>query len=187
VVARPTADGEGRRLVAYVVAAADAPGAELERELAEALRSRLPEYLVPQGFVFLPALPLTANGKVDRDALPDPGAAVVETPYVAPSSVAEELIAELCRDLLGVERVGLDDDLFVLGAHSLTATRLAARLGDAFQLDFPLRRLFEAPTVAGVLAEIAGLAGGREAVEQIAALYREVEGLSDDDVRSRLA
>ncbi|RKH63065.1 amino acid adenylation domain-containing protein, partial [Corallococcus llansteffanensis] len=147
-------------LVAYVTAR---PGHAVDTGvLRDFLRDRLPEFLVPSVFMTLDALPLTPNGKVDRQALPAP---LQERPrgrdFVAPRSDVEARLAAAWAELLGVERVGLHDDFFELGGHSLLATRLVSRVRDLFQVDVPLRRLFEQPTVAGVSACIeAGLQRG---------------------------
>ncbi|HSF41305.1 MAG TPA: non-ribosomal peptide synthase/polyketide synthase [Thermoanaerobaculia bacterium] len=147
VVARPEPSGTGRRLVAYVVADIDPAG------LQAFLRERLPEPLVPTAFVRLSELPLTPNGKVDRRALPEPEAPLREG-FIAPLTPAEERVAGIWADLLGLERVGAEDDFFELGGHSLLATRLVARLHEAFGVELPLAALFEEPTVAGVAARL---------------------------------
>ncbi|WP_375803610.1 amino acid adenylation domain-containing protein, partial [Streptomyces sp. A012304] len=145
------------RLVAYVV---PAPGCvALASTLREHLRERLPEYMVPSAFVPLEALPLTVNGKLDRRALPEPDL----TPEVAgraPRTPREQVLAELFAEVLGVARVGVDDDFFDLGGHSLLATRLVARVRAALGVELELRALFETPNVAG-LAE--GLRAAGEA------------------------
>ncbi|HVG11011.1 MAG TPA: amino acid adenylation domain-containing protein, partial [Thermoanaerobaculia bacterium] len=139
------------RLVAYVV-----PGPV--PSLREFLRQRLPEFMVPSAFVFLPELPLTPNGKVDRKALPAPDEAVrAARGFVAPRTPEEELLAGIWSELLGVERVGVEDDFFEIGGHSLLAARVAARVRSAFGVELTLRSLFEAPTVAG----LAGLVAAR--------------------------
>ncbi|HSU13784.1 non-ribosomal peptide synthetase, partial [Longimicrobium sp.] len=121
--------------------------------LREAARARLPEYMVPNAFVVLEALPVTPNGKVDRAALPAP-----DTPgsrgetYVAPRTPAEERMAGIWAQVLGMERVGGEDNFFDLGGHSLLATQLVSRVREAFRTELPLRAVFEAPT----LAELAG-------------------------------
>ena len=143
------------RLVAYVV---PRPGeAYVEGALRELLRSRMPEYMVPQHLVQLEALPLTPNGKVDRAALPapDPGAASDEE-YVAPRGETEQFLAELWQEVLGVGRVGAHDDFFMLGGHSLLAAKVMSRLARDHGISVPLRTLFEAPTIARFAPLLAG-------------------------------
>ncbi|WFF05871.1 amino acid adenylation domain-containing protein [Micromonospora sp. WMMD1076] len=139
------------RLVAYL-AAADVPAAQI----VAFLRERLPEYMVPSAFVHLPAFPLTPNGKIDRAALPEPeyGRSGSETPYRAPRDPLEHLVAEVFAQLLGIERLGLDDDFFALGGHSLLATRVATRLRPVVGMELPLRVIFEHPTVAALAAQL---------------------------------
>ncbi|MEA2694984.1 MAG: hypothetical protein QOJ16_4371, partial [Acidobacteriota bacterium] len=153
------ADRRGeRRLVAYLAAdPARTPAvADLRRFLAE----RLPAYMVPAEIHFLAALPVTTGGKVDRRALArlEPRAeSRGEGGYAAaPRSPVEELLAEIWSDVLGLERVGMQDDFFALGGHSLLATRLVSRVRETFGVDLPLRRVFETPTIAGLAAAIAG-------------------------------
>ncbi|MFK0191471.1 amino acid adenylation domain-containing protein [Kitasatospora sp. NPDC090308] len=142
------------RLVAYVV---PEPGARVEGPaLARALGRVLPAYTVPGAFVLLDALPLNANGKVDRRALPAPPTAVAEGP--APRTAYEEVLAGLFADVLGLPSVGVDDDFFALGGHSLLATRLAARVRAATGAELELREVFAHPTVAE-LAAVLGPAG----------------------------
>jgi amino acid adenylation domain-containing protein len=135
-------------LAAYVVS--DARGAEIADEIADIslwLRLRLPDYMVPTTIVPLEALPLTPNGKLDRPALPDPVRPV--TPhYAAPRSPVEAVLAGLWGQLLHQEQVGIHDNFFDLGGHSLLATQVMSQVRDAFQIELPLRALFEAPTVA---------------------------------------
>jgi amino acid adenylation domain-containing protein/FkbM family methyltransferase len=141
-------------LVAYVVpAGAPTDGEELRHFLA----ASLPGYMVPTTIVSVERLPLTPNGKIDRAALPAPDAAGPSaTRYVAPRTELEEAIAGLWTDVLGVERVGVEDDFFELGGQSLLAARLIGRLVARFDLELPLRSLFEAPSVAGLAARIEG-------------------------------
>ncbi|HST62687.1 MAG TPA: condensation domain-containing protein, partial [Longimicrobium sp.] len=120
--------------------------------LREAARARLPEYMVPGAFVVLEAFPVTANGKVDRAALPAPDTPGSRGTYVAPRTPAEERMAGIWAEVLGVERVGGEDNFFELGGHSLLATQLVSRVREAFRTELPLRAVFEAPT----LAELAG-------------------------------
>ncbi|WP_405702337.1 non-ribosomal peptide synthase/polyketide synthase [Streptomyces sp. NBC_01383] len=143
------------RLVGYVVAHPDV--AASPAKLAVHLRERLPDYLVPTVFMMLDALPLTPNGKLDRAALPVPEAAPAGSGRV-PRTPQEQILAELFAEVLGVQRVSVDDDFFELGGHSLLATRLAARVRSVLGVELELRALFQAPTVAG-LAEALARAG----------------------------
>ncbi|WP_153349208.1 non-ribosomal peptide synthetase, partial [Nocardia aurantia] len=151
----------GDRLVAYLV-----PGdAEVDVAVVKsALASTLPSYMVPSAFVVLEALPLNANGKLDRKALPAPEFEV--TAFRAASTPIEEVVASVFAEVLGAERVGADDDFFALGGNSLLATQVAARIGAALDARVPVRTVFEASTVAGLAAKVeehAG-AGGRPAL-----------------------
>ncbi|WP_411077444.1 amino acid adenylation domain-containing protein [Streptomyces sp. cmx-10-25] len=153
VLVREDAPGD-RRLVAYVV---PAPGTRPDGpELARDLTRVLPAYMVPAAFVPLDALPLNANGKVDRRALPAPQAPTARG--TAPRTPQEEVLAGLFADVLGVPVVGVDDNFFSLGGHSLLATRLVARVRAATGADTELRDLFAHPTVAS-LATTLGTTG----------------------------
>ena len=149
VVARE--EGGDRRLVGYVVPAEGAvPSAG---ELREHLRARLPEHMVPSAFVLLDALPLNANGKVDRRALPAPEYAA-GADFAEPRTPTEELLAGIFAEVLGVERVGLHDEFFELGGHSLLATRVVSRIRQGLAIELPLRALFEHPTVAALAEQV---------------------------------
>jgi amino acid adenylation domain-containing protein len=151
VVARPGPGGESR-LVAYVAAEA---GREVEAgELRRLLGVRLPEYMMPSSFVFLDALPLTANGKVDRHALPEPDPDSSEQPYVAPRNIVEQAVADIWAEVLGREKVGVEESFFELGGHSLLAAQVLTRVRETFEIDLQLRALFESPSVAGLSATI---------------------------------
>jgi amino acid adenylation domain-containing protein len=146
VLVRQDSPGE-QRLVAYVVATNEsATGVD---ELRNYLRERLPEYMIPAAFVMLEALPLMANGKVDRSALPAPGASRVgEGEYVAPRTPFEITLAGIWADVLHLERVGILDNFFNLGGHSLLATRVVSRVNEAYPQTVSLLTLFEKPTLA---------------------------------------
>ncbi|MEV0252350.1 amino acid adenylation domain-containing protein [Nocardia sp. NPDC050712] len=140
----------GDQLVGYAVAV---PGAAPDPvELRSALAEALPPYMVPATVMLLPELPLNTSGKLDRKALPAP---VFETTaFAAPATPMEAAVAEVFAEILGAERIGRDDDFFALGGNSLSATRVAARLGAAFNTRLPVRTLFEASTVAALAARI---------------------------------
>jgi amino acid adenylation domain-containing protein len=137
---------EGKRLVAYVVAEAAVVSVN---DLRVHLRERLPEYMVPSSFEYLERLPLNANGKVDREALPAP-AAIHELAgeYLAPRTPTEEILTNIWSQVLGIKQVGINDNFFQLGGHSLTAMQIVNGLRKTFQIDLPLRDFFESPTVA---------------------------------------
>ena len=155
VIARQDQTGD-RRLVAYVVPEQEnensdngSRSAELRiSELRAHLLGKLPEYMVPSAYVQLEELPLNHNGKVDRKNLPQPDTYTPEQEYVGPRSATEETLCRLWQEVLGRERVGIHDNFFKIGGHSLLAARVAARMRESFQLDIALRRMFEAPTIA---------------------------------------
>jgi acyl carrier protein len=139
-------------LIAYVVPRQDGYAASHgERATPDTLRAHLaahlPDYMVPATVVLLDAFPLTANGKVDRAALPVPGAVAPEDRYVAPRSPVEEQLAAIWADVLKRDRVGIRDNFLELGGHSLLAIRVLGRISKSFGVRLPLRALFDAPTV----------------------------------------
>ncbi|HEU4562407.1 MAG TPA: amino acid adenylation domain-containing protein, partial [Longimicrobium sp.] len=141
VVAREDAPGE-KRLVAYVVGQGEAG------VLREHLLRELPEYMVPAAFVPLERLPLTVNGKLDRRVLPAPEYAADADRHVAPRTPVEEVLAGIFAEVLGLERVGVEESFFELGGHSLLATMVVSWLRELFDVELPVRELFEGPTVA---------------------------------------
>jgi len=152
VLAREDEPGH-RRLVAYAVPrAGEAPDAA---SLDGFLRRRLPEHMLPEAYVLLPGLPLTPNGKVDRKSLPRPERAAAEA--APPGSATERALAEIWARLLHRETIGVDQDLFDLGAHSLMAVRAVAQIREKFGVEVHLRNLFERPTVAGLAELIDGM------------------------------
>jgi amino acid adenylation domain-containing protein len=158
VVARESGQGD-KRLVAYIVPTNDELADSsslvvghwsLVGELRAFLKAKLPEYMVPSAFVMLEQLPLSPNGKVDRKALPAPDDARSDRDKqaVAPRTPVEELLAGIWMQVLGITRVGVNDSFFELGGHSLLATQVISRLRDTFQVELPLRSLFDAQTVS---------------------------------------
>src|SRR6266508_4502962 len=148
VMAREEAGG--KRLVAYVVMK-DGEASRVS-ELREYLKERLPDYMAPGVYVRLERLPLTANGKVDKKALPQPDEAgrELDESYQEPRTEVEEVMAGIWRQVLGVERVGTEDNFFELGGHSLLATRVVSRIREVFKVELPLRTIFEEERLAGL-------------------------------------
>ncbi len=148
-------DGPGeRRLVAYVVLA---DGAEVSGSaLQELLRKQLPDYMIPATFVRIESLPVTSNGKVDWAALPQPrnGNVLTDESYLAPRTLVEERLAGIIAPLLHVERVGVHDNFFFRGGHSLLGTQLITKIGETFGVELSLLNLFEHPTLAEMSEEI---------------------------------
>jgi thioesterase domain-containing protein/acyl carrier protein len=154
VVVRGSA-AEERRLVAYLTLV---PGGPTVDEMRTALRARLPEHMVPARIVALDALPLTPNGKVDRAALPEPAAAARGEARAAapPSGAVEEALAALWEEVLEVTPVGVDDDFFALGGHSMLAVRLMTHIRQKMGVELPLAALFEHPTIRGLAPRVEG-------------------------------
>ncbi|MBV9774683.1 MAG: amino acid adenylation domain-containing protein, partial [Gemmatimonadetes bacterium] len=153
VLARQT--GGETRLVAYLLPA-DEGHRPAAAELRESLREHLPDYMVPSAFVVMDAFPRTPSGKTDRRALPEPVVDALEQRegYAAPRTPTEEVIAAVWAEVLGLERVGIHDDFFDLGGHSLLGAQLVARVRDALGADLPIRALFDASTVASLAERV---------------------------------
>jgi acyl carrier protein len=164
------------------------------------LKSRLPDYMVPSWIEILDSLPLSPNGKVDRSALPVPDWARpdVSGTFVAPRTATEQLLATMWSEVLGFDRIGVYDNFFELGGHSLLATQIVSRVRNAFQMELPLRTLFEDPTVAS-LAKAVEAAGSAKEGSTPAAVPRisrrsvsidqqlaELENLQEDQTRRLL-
>jgi amino acid adenylation domain-containing protein len=152
VAPRESHDGQ-KNLVAYMIAAdGERPSVA---QLREYLRTKLPEHMTPNQYVWLTEMPLTPNGKINRRALPEPqwSRAQLTEHYLAPRTPTETVLADIWRQVLKVERVGVDDDFFELGGHSLLATQIASRVTESLRVELPLSVLFESPTIAR-LAEI---------------------------------
>jgi alpha-ketoglutarate-dependent taurine dioxygenase/acyl carrier protein len=162
--------GGDRRLVAYVVPAASKP---VLRELRELLLASLPDYMVPSAIVELDALPLLPNGKVDRKGLAREAFSTAG-PTGESRTPVEELLAGMWRELLRLDRIGVDESFFDLGGHSLLATRLVSRIAQTFGVDLPLRALFDAPTLSSLAKRVeADLEGGGEAAPPLVPVPRD--------------
>jgi amino acid adenylation domain-containing protein len=146
VIAREDIPGD-KRLVAYIVSGSTFPSVS---DLRDFLKQMSPDYMVPSAFVGLEKLPLTPNGKVDRRALPAPDSASLysETAFVPPSNPTEEKLAAIWSQILAVEKIGIHDNFFTLGGHSLKATQVISGIRESFGVELPLRELFSAPTIA---------------------------------------
>ena len=183
VVAREDARGE-RRLVAYIATSRQIQTEALRTHLA----NLVPDYMVPAAFVVLDGLPLTPSGKVDRLALPEPDSAggASTAAYVAPRAPVEEAVAAIWADVLGLERVGVEDDFFALGGHSLLATQIVAQVRSDYSVNLPLHALFTSPTVAALSQQIVEMLGQTPDADT-EKLLTELEGLSDEEVALLLA
>jgi amino acid adenylation domain-containing protein len=190
VVALRRDDGDAR-LVGYVVLTPDAtPTPQRLAALNEPLRRALPEYMVPTTIVAIDALPLSPAGKVDRRALPAPEPSATRD-YVAPRTPLEAQIAAVWTQVLGRDRVSVDDDFFALGGHSLLAMRVIARLVEVLPVQLTIAALFEARTIAKLAELVVHRLAAQDAAANddgdLAALLAELEELSDDDAAKLLA
>jgi acyl-coenzyme A synthetase/AMP-(fatty) acid ligase/acyl carrier protein len=185
VVALPNERGESD-LVGYFTCKSGArlSTTELRRHLVE----RLADFMIPPVFMMLDALPLTANGKLDRNALPAPNRSRphLETAYAAPRNSTEEELAEIWAAVLSLSQVGIHDNFFELGGHSLAATRVVSRVLKHFQLEIPVQSLFSCPTVAEMARIITQHQGRQLGDGELENILSKIESLSDDEAR-RLA
>lgn len=171
-------EGADKRLIAWVVADGAAEGHGGQPVLRAHLQKGLPEWMVPASFVFMKALPLAPSGKIDRRALPDPDREEMTSSmeYAAPRTALETRMARLWAETLGADRVGLRDNFFNLGGHSLLGIRLIARIKASLGMDLSLEALFRRPTVSGLLETLGGAA-------EEPAVDLEAEARLDEDIR----
>src|SRR5215216_6509079 len=164
-----------KKLVAYVI---PNPGCTIEaRQLRDHLRGKLPEYMLPSAFVTLTVFPLTTSGKIDRLALPAPDRNLeTEDGYIAPRGALEEVLSTIFAEVLKLERIGVCDNFFDLGGHSLSATQIVSRVREAFQMELPVRKVFEHPTVEGLARAL--LEDQGERIERSAELLLQVSSFS---------
>jgi amino acid adenylation domain-containing protein len=188
VVVKAREDGFGdKRLVAYIVAAGEpAPSVS---ELRSFLSERLPDYMVPSAFIFLKSLPQTPTGKVDRLALPDPGKSrpALDTPFVASRTAVEEKLATAWAEVLSLDQVGIHDNFFDLGGHSLAATRILSQVIKKFQLELPLKTLFDSPTVVEMAEVIMQNQAKKGSDQDLERILSELEAMPDEEVGRKLA
>ncbi len=180
--------GGNKFLAAWVVPAGGGAGDCEPLQLRALLSASMPDYLVPRVIVVVDALPLTANGKIDRAALRAMGAGPVapSASYVPPETATQRLIASMWAELLGIERIGLHDDVWTLGWHSLVATQGLARLRETFQVELPFRALLESSTVAQAAEAVARACRGLDVADAIAELAESVMAMSDGEARRLL-
>jgi amino acid adenylation domain-containing protein len=174
-------ENQESRLVAYVVFQQEQSAGS--KEIREFLHKRLPDYMLPSGFVVLEKFPLTPSGKIDRLALPAPG----HEPdpgeqYVAPRTDLEEVLAGVFAEVLQVERVGVMDDFFALGGHSLLATQISSRVRESLHTELSVRKIFEEPTVAGLTRLMLENENERGRIERNASLFLEIARAPEDEV-----
>ena len=185
--AAPFEGGSGdTRLAAYVTVR---QGQHISTsELREFLGSKLPEYMVPAVIIELDSLPLLPNGKINRKLLPPPSRSKIATGrvYVAPRNAVEEVLADIFSDVLKVDRVGIFDDFFELGGHSLIATQAASRIRGIFQIELPLRKFFESPTIAQLSERIAAAGADAARLEKMARMKKEIDKLSAQEIEGLL-
>jgi amino acid adenylation domain-containing protein len=178
---------DNTRLTAYVVPHSYPP--PTINGLREFLKQRVPDYMIPAAFVILEKLPVMSTGKVDRRALPDPGTSrpKLDTPYVVSRTQDEEELARIWAEVLSVNQVGIYDNFFDLGGHSLAATRVVSQVIKKFQLEVPLQSLFQSPTIAEMAAVILKHRGQRLGEKELERMLGELEALSDEEVQRRLS
>ncbi|HEY0603974.1 MAG TPA: amino acid adenylation domain-containing protein [Herpetosiphonaceae bacterium] len=182
VVARADGAQPDKQLIAYVVPDAQQPA---EQAVQDFLKTRLPAYMLPSRLVTLDSFPLTTNGKLDRRALPapDPTRPELERAYVAPRNATETVLAEILAEVLGVERVGIHDDFFALGGHSLNATQIMVRVREIFRTEIATAAIFDTPTVAGFAQALTAQEAKPGQIEKIAQLHQRIKHLSKADLQ----
>lgn len=180
VTPREDVPGE-KRLVAYVTVP-DPTGPSVS-DLRKFLKDSVPEYMVPAAFVVLEKMPLTPHGKIDKRALPVPGRGRpdLEEPYVAPRNLMEEALVRIWCEALGVDEIGVNDNFFDLGGHSLLGIELIARVRDDFQAPIPLQALFDAPTVSRLAAEVLRWQAEQCDAANVAEVLAELEAVSEGE------
>jgi amino acid adenylation domain-containing protein len=186
VVARQDRSGN-TRLVGYCVPT-KRPAPTIS-ELRLFLKETLPDYMVPSAMVIMDAMPLAPSGKIDRKALPDPSGCRPElgSPYIAPRTIVEQDLAEIWAAVLSLDRVGIHDNFFDLGGHSLAATRIVSQVIKKFRLEIPLQSLFQSPTIAEMTAVIAESRAKKLGKTDLRRILTELESLSDEDAKKLLA
>jgi len=187
VVSVEDSDTEDSRLIAYFTAGGE--GRITVSDLRSYLGEKLADYMIPATFIQLGAIPLTPNGKVDRGALPKPDHCRPElsTPYALPTDETEKTLVRIWEEVLDIHPIGIHDDFFDLGGHSLSAGRVISRVIELNQLDIPLQSLFHSPTIAKMAAVITANHGKALDEGKLVTLLDELESLSDTEAQQRLS
>jgi len=184
-VARQEQDDD-KRLVAYIVAqAGEKPG---HIELQSFLRARLLEHMIPSAFVLLDQMPLTPNGKINRRALPAPEISrpELEQRYVAPRNDIEVALVDLWQEVLGINPIGVSDNFFDLGGHSLKATRLLSKVRSIFRTQLPLSVVFEATTIEALACALVQHEPKPGQTEKIAHVLQRIKNISSSELKDEL-
>ena len=187
VVLASRTESEEASLIAYFTCHEQPPPSV--SELRSYLKAKLPDYMIPSAFVGLDTLPLTLNGKINRPLLPKPDGSrpVLDTPFVAPKNAIEERLANIWAELLKIEKIGIHDNFFDLGGHSLAAFRVISRVIQTFQLELPVKALFDAPTLAEMAAIIEQNQAKWANETELTQLLREVEAMSEEEAQQLVA
>ncbi|MDF5725601.1 MAG: non-ribosomal peptide synthetase, partial [Rhizonema sp. PD37] len=172
-----------KRLIAYIVMIREQT--RTSEQLREFLKLKLPEYMIPSAFIFLDALPLTSNGKVNRRALPAPNETLsnLDRAFVPPRTPAEEVLIQIWQEILSLEHIGIYDNFFDLGGHSLLAMQLVSHIYKKFDLELSVRQVFQNQTVVQLVDTMAQIAGDREVIEEIARTWQEIAALSPEQLQ----
>jgi acyl carrier protein len=179
VIVREDTPGN-QRLVAYVVLR------QPENNLRAFVKARVPDHMIPAGFVVMDKLPVTPNGKVDYAALPIPDETSFDSSkeFVAPRTPLEETLAQIWREILEISRVGINDNFFELGGHSLLATQVVSRIRKTLNVDLPLRVIFDSPTIAGLATNVESMSQMEpDETEKLAQIVEQIDQLSINEIR----
>ena len=176
-----------KRIVAYIVWKQGMTSQA--GELRNFIKGHLPEYMLPSAYVEMDALPLSPNGKVDRKLLPAPDGArpELEQAFVAPRNDVEQTLANIWAEVLRLDQIGINDNFFDLGGHSLLATQVISRVQVAFNVELPLRAIFENPTVAGLGMALVQAQADMAGDAELLRVLEELEHLSEDEADSELS
>ncbi|MBD3182749.1 amino acid adenylation domain-containing protein [Candidatus Poribacteria bacterium] len=179
VMAREDTLGD-KRLVAYIIP--EEGNTIDESDLVDFLRQKLPEHMIPSAFVALDKIPLSAHGKVNIKALPVPERTRdIQDEYIPPQTPVEESLAEIWSDVLGIEKIGIHDNFFYLGGHSLLVTKVVSRIRSVFQINISLKNFFQYPNIAEIASEISRKMLGNIEESELKALLDELEEPSDEE------